>query len=698
MDPDLLDAEPASAPKDGSNTQGVYIYTPADQSNPSGERPSKRRKVVSENGQKERNCHPFVPLLNGDEDAKSVELRYTTYQQLWSGQEAKIQEILHDVDAEVLASVSSFVQSTSPQTYDGCIPAALVTVGSNVSSLARLLARLNDQLSTAGDGGVIVLESGDAPNLKTTLKNIIRFAITNTEGNEGYHNFLTDREGPRVLGYDLDLLGDYVKRKGAKKLVLAFRDSEAFDPGILTDLLSLLSSWLDRIPFTLLFGISTSVELFEGRLPRASVALLRGRYFELHEASNCVDRIYGKLQAEPDGKFWLGRNITAALFEKSNDYFQTPEAFSRTVKYAYMSHFFANPLAVLLADESVPDIRRDKVCEAIRNLPSFRRYCEESIDEGSVAIVRDLLEDDGTLFQHSLQQLTAGQQKMRDIFQCVKLMHLLLKKLNLVKKTSISDLSIRALSGELPDSSLVDDVLLAVKTLDSTLLREVFSMLPTTLADRPELSEIRAEFEALVQAYNGSEPLRTEHDKRNSVVATTVVQQRVKLSKGKAKLPQEHIQYTKIIDRFHALLEAYLGQTLVSPQDLVLHEVFLLDMRNPLKEIFTPRPRFAVERALSNPFDYLISSADKSESKVSANQPATAILYQLYLESGSLVNVFDLWQAFYAVFESEQGQSCDERTVMSLFYRALSELKALGMLKSSRKKADHVAKSAWMGL
>lgn len=46
-------------------------------------------------------------------------------------------------------------------------------------------------------------------------------------------------QGPRLLGYDLDLLHDYVQRKGTKKLVLALRDSEAFDPGLLTDLLSL---------------------------------------------------------------------------------------------------------------------------------------------------------------------------------------------------------------------------------------------------------------------------------------------------------------------------------------------------------------------------------------------------------------------------------------------------------------------------
>lgn len=50
---------------------------------------------------------------------------------------------------------------------------------------------------------------------------------------------LTIHQGPRLLGYDLDLLHDYVQRKGTKKLVLALRDSEAFDPGLLTDLLSL---------------------------------------------------------------------------------------------------------------------------------------------------------------------------------------------------------------------------------------------------------------------------------------------------------------------------------------------------------------------------------------------------------------------------------------------------------------------------
>jgi origin recognition complex subunit 3 len=467
---------------------------------------------------------------------------------------------------------------------------------------------------------------------------------------------------------------------------------------IIQNLTYYCSSWLDRIPFTLLFGISTSVELFEGRLPRSTVALLRGKYFEIHDASNCVDRIYERLQADPSGRFWLGRNITAVLFERSSDYFQTPEAFSRVIKYSYMTHFFANPLSVLLAKDLPGTLRNGPLCEAIRNLPSFRGYCEHLFEVASFDQARRLLEDDESLFQEILRHLRSGQQKMRDIFQAVRWIQSCRRILNLTKRTDISELSNRALSGELLNSTSVEDMMKILKSLDSKKLWGILASLPDGLTKDQEFQQIKRDLDALLQEHQGAEPLRSEYDSRQSMVPTTIVQQRVKLSKGKNKVSKHSVDYTRIIDRFYHLLEAYLTETLLRPQDLCLHEVFFLDMRNPLKETFTPRPRFAIERALSNPFDYLISTSETSETKLSTKQPATAILYQLYLESGSLVNVYDIWQAFYAVFESEQGESCDERMIMTMFYRGLSELKAFGFVKSSRKKIDHVTKSAWMGL
>lgn len=106
-------------------------------------------------------------------------------------------------------------------------------------------------------------------------------------------------------------------------------------------------SWLDRIPFTVLLGISTSVELFEGRLPRSCVSLLRGKHFEVQEAGNCVDRIYEALQTSSDGRIWVGRNITSTLFEKATDYFQTPEAFSRMVKVVHPLSIMSNTCLIL---------------------------------------------------------------------------------------------------------------------------------------------------------------------------------------------------------------------------------------------------------------------------------------------------------------------------------------------------------------
>ena len=130
---------------------------------------------------------------------------------------------------------------------------------------------------------------------------------------------------------------------------------------------------------------------------------------------------------------------------------------------------------------------------------------------------------------------------------------------------------------------------------------------------------------------------------------------------------------------------------------------WLYDSRSPLKDVFTPRPRPVMERALSRPHDYLgCNCCQTSEDSIKPTFPPTAILYQLYLETGSLINVADLWTAFYATLGGEEGEggdgATDERTALVLFYRALAELRSMGFVKPTRKKADHIAKLAWKGL
>lgn len=308
-----------------------------------------------------------------------------------------------------------------------------------------------------------------------------------------------------------------------------------------------------------------------------------------------------------------------------------------------------------------------------------------------------MIQDDEYLLQAAFDHVDAGQKTLRHIFRAVQLIHKCLQHTQATKKTTISDLSVRALSGELYGSPLVEDMLATVKTLDSEKLGEVLNTLPTLSSDSP-LVGIQNDLKDLLEKHSEVLPLRSEYNVNSSVVKTTVVQQRVLLTKGKANLPEHDIEYSRVIDRLVAALQEYFSETLIRPQDLFMHEAFLFDLRNPLKETFTPRPRFAIERALTSPFDYLMSTTATPDSRVSAKQPAAAILYQLYLESGALVNVHDLWQAFSGVYENDKENKFDDRVVMALFYGALSDMKMFGMVKNSRKKTDHLAKLTWMGL
>jgi origin recognition complex subunit 3 len=76
---------------------------------------------------------PFVPLLDGKETADQIDLRYKTYQAIWSEQEVQIQvrlmqeksegladydqNLLQESDAAVLSEVVEFVRDPSSEAY-----------------------------------------------------------------------------------------------------------------------------------------------------------------------------------------------------------------------------------------------------------------------------------------------------------------------------------------------------------------------------------------------------------------------------------------------------------------------------------------------------------------------------------------------------------------------------------------------------
>ncbi|KZZ93164.1 Origin recognition complex, subunit 3 [Ascosphaera apis ARSEF 7405] len=495
--------------------RAAYIFKPGETRNASN-RPTKRRRTTASfhGHDDEQVTIPLVPLLNGLESETLVRKRYHTFRNVWDKQEQNIQDILRASDTTILQDVSSFIENISPDDYNGYIPARLFNLGSNMSSMARLLNRLRSDLHVRRIAKVVTLESGDAPNLKTVLKHIIREATTGDDADldppsTGAQN------GMKYLPYDLDALHEHMQRQGMSKVVIAFQDSEAFDQSLLTDLLSLLSSWTDRISFILLFGIATSVELFEGRLARATANLLQGTRFDIQGCDDLTEQIFVTLQTQPENFVWLGPNVSEIILEKSKDHFESPESFAYGIKYAYMTHFFANPLSVLCSGDCNNDDFQPELCEAIRNTPSFQHYVEGLIESRQPAVARGVLENDKVLANEVLRIMNQNRLRThRALRATINISHMISSILPSHQK-KLSDLIVQAFSGDLLDSNDLEDLLSTIKKQASDELLAFLESLPPDLREHDTYISLILDLKLLINSKRGNNVLRSEYDDRN---------------------------------------------------------------------------------------------------------------------------------------------------------------------------------------
>lgn len=373
-----------------------------------------------------------------------------------------------------------------------------------------------------------------------------------------------------------------------------------------------------------------------------------------------------------------------------------------------MCHFYANPLSILCSgeDEDAPQLEH---LEASRNLPSFRHTVEREVEKStheSLEHAKSLLEDN----EYLVNQIRSGHGN-RQIWASRFLRSLLILQAAGAQRTSFSRAYVDGMVGGAPMSSedsnlvqcirmmkpeelpgLLSAVIAIFRDGDGTLhldpsTEEKDEQLQRTLETKlQELQHLKA------KADEEGTSLRSKYSGQSKIMRTTVIAQKVQLSQDSAALRDQDKRLTEIVDEVTAALSTHYPDT--NPNHVLFAECWLYDSRSPSREVFVPRPRAAFERSLGRPHDYLNCSCCEPDSQgLQATLPATSILYQLYLETGNLINVADLWSAFYALVSQTEE---DERKALVMFYRGLAELRALGFVKGSKKKVDHVAKVKWL--
>jgi len=188
-----------------------------------------------------------------------------------------LQDVIRETNTRTLEDILSFVDITTA-TLDSNhnnsttshgrslakVPTALITTGAGSISHDGLFELLDEAITASGEEQIYIpIQATDAPNLKTLLKNINvkgcksghQQSLHDDDGdNEGGERMVgvtttmkkSDAKGPKLLNYDLEILrrecdGVAGHEDGrSRRVVLALRDSEAFDASVLTDLFLVL--------------------------------------------------------------------------------------------------------------------------------------------------------------------------------------------------------------------------------------------------------------------------------------------------------------------------------------------------------------------------------------------------------------------------------------------------------------------------
>lgn len=675
-------------------------------------------------------------LLNGHESTAQAERRQQLFQQFWEQRQVKLEETLECLDEAPLNELEHFISEAYNLRQDGRIPTAMLVPDRQSQNQPRAIERLKQTLNSNPSAHVLTeLPSRQCPNLQLALKTIIRSVLTEVAGADEYVHFLNQNKRLYPLNFDLELLQLFLtQRKSESRIVLYLDSAEEFDGQTFSDLVRTLHSWSDRIPFILLLGITTTISLFESRLPKGTIKCLRAREFAFQAPANLETRLIDVFQYSST---FLGPDMVKAVRDTIASQTSTILSVRAMIKHAYMAHYYTNPLTVLLdpdltnTAEKFDQDEKKNLAQAIRNTRAFQQYIEGSIGRNAQSAkshlndIAKLLDSDEVLLDTVREHVSLSQKSY--LLACsmatvLTMIHSELYKSHInssdPKQRPRSSLDLYAeLYSNLDDMSQTStfheiELLLigAHSKQDSPVDLQHLRSPDTGSPTSSELISSEKLLQIILDGIAKESSSDVEHESIPDFLDLKCKQH--KSSTGKDTKALLRRTGSNMMERLKLV-------TLLASCDLNDPSMFMRDVciirpatTSTTKAAFRPRIRYSIERALSTPEDYLGAFVQDD-----APPPAASILFGLLQEAPQTINVRDLYDAFASRLNENPTEADDEtdekqsKLTMALFYRALSELRMIGLVKSSsgtvvkRKSAknnnadvDFIAKTSWAGL
>jgi len=269
-----------------------------------------------------------------------------------------------------------------------------------------------------------------------------------------------------------------------------------------------------------------------------------------------------------------------------------------------MSHFYANPLSIILGFidniDGLREVLSAEHVEAVRNVPSFRRYVESKMAAKEVGEVRKLLTDDNHVRRTVAEKILESRNYGIELGQALAFLEIGRSCTLIQNKTPRYELYAKALSGELQTSPSVREFLMSLKRMNSTtllnLLEKVMQEVQTPDITEP-LRPLQGKIKKLVEeaeASGGKKNLVSEFDITNNTLRGTAVSKKVRLGEQKSSLTKQDTEYSALVQQVYTIAESYLTTNFNSSQhglqNVLLHEILFYDLRSPHSAVSPPPP------------------------------------------------------------------------------------------------------------
>ena len=502
-----------------------------------------------------------------------------------------------------------------------------------------------------------------------------------------------------------------------KPMVVVLEDTENFHPQLLQDLSLLLAEHRHELPIHLMLGLDTNATAIHQMLGYSGTVRLSTRVFQLPSAEERMEAFLEDVVMSGRHEFFLANPVVNFLQDHVAEHSFSVESFSTGIKLAAIEHhnsqelsFLCRPVQSLAGCESLCAGISDSDLSDFNALPSMQATGLPPFDRASMAAVLWALHVHARLRGAFVRWLRVALKTLSKTGRNAGLDLLtLLRNFNQGGPLTRND-AMRRFVANLGGCSLKDCQALA--TAFRRMLEEDHALVSHAM--HSEIEELEGALDAAAAgsvAVGGGGKSAEEEASAPATISYTwsTGKRRRELLASHTAPASRHPSQAASGELFTECFSSVAERLLIPIEGLPGHEVLCFADHDKLRSKIAAGLRTGPMSSLRNPLKHFPNLVREDASGAVSIVDDTAFAFQLLSQAtGNIVNLHDWYEQFC---EEATALDCVQRVsggkdkvkpgqlkgghtpeLQARFTRATNELQLLGIIRSTQRKTDHVAR------